>query len=773
MERYIRTAGECSVVFSALPAAESEGVFVRQPGGCALLAALALCQFGAPCAVSGTAYADALGRGLLRDAEKMGIDTAGITVLEGQTPVCLRDGCGRKNFYAALGPAPAARRQKALEAARDGILLFSGELLRGEQGHALWEQAARQAAEQNCLLALSLLGCDTVPDEAVLRRADLLCMDDGALAAQSAPYVPAERQAVLIFQTESVTLVTARGASATACPPEDLRRGEPAFGVAAALFLLFEAKCARGGLAELFQEEAFAAGLLKTAATAAAVPVDCIENLRGVLLHVAKGSRSLLAYAQQKMDEAAPAVQNSKWRPRYHIAAPSGWINDPNGLIQMDGVYHVFYQLHPYSPEWGPMYWGHATSRDLAHWRHEPIALAPDQPYESGCFSGSAVNDNGVLTLIYTAHNDGKHQWECQCVARSRDGGRTFEKSANNPVIPTYPPEACAEFRDPKVWRQDGRWQMVVGSGARKKGCALLYTSEDLEHWAYRGVMAKSDGTQGVMWECPNFCTVDGREVLIYSPLEMKGHKSVYHVGRFDCAKGKFSGGKCREMDHGLNYYAAQVFEDEAGRTLLIAWMDMWHVEMPTQEDGWAGALTVPRELHMRGDTLLQQPVPELAALREACLRRGGFVAKRGENPLRGLAGDCMELRMVFRRSTAGKGFALELRASESDSARALLLYDGEKHAFALPHGLSACKERALRELVPCETDREEIDIHILIDRSSIEAFIDEGALCFTQRIYPEEGNVLYNLSADGLEVTEFEAWRLGDAFGESAESTK
>jgi beta-fructofuranosidase len=188
----------------------------------------------------------------------------------------------------------------------------------------------------------------------------------------------------------------------------------------------------------------------------------------------------------------AKTAQGSRWYPNYHIAAVGGWINDPNGLVRFGDRYHVFYQHHPYSPEGGPMHWGHVSSADLAHWRREPIALAPDQPYETGCFSGSAVDDNGTLTLIYTAHNDNCPVKETQCVARSTDGGRTFVKSPLNPVIPMYPAEGAPDFRDPKVWRQGDRWLLVAGTVHEGRGAAVLYESRDLERWDYRGVLCES-----------------------------------------------------------------------------------------------------------------------------------------------------------------------------------------------------------------------------------------------------------------------------------------
>ena len=462
--------------------------------------------------------------------------------------------------------------------------------------------------------------------------------------------------------------------------------------------------------------------------------------------------------AQRFMEEHAPQAKESIWKPAYHFTAPSGWINDPNGLIQFNGIYHLFYQLHPYSPEWGPMHWGHATSGDLVHWRYQRIALAPDQGYETGCFSGSAVNDNGVLTLFYTAHNDNQAVKETQCIARASQDCLTFTKSPNNPVIAVYPEDGSPDFRDPKVWRQDGRWNMIVGTGKDTRGRVVLYSSDDLEAWEYRGVMCQSDGTQGTMWECPNFCTVDGEDLIIVSPMEMEGHKNIYITGIFDNQSGVFTQKAWAELDAGDDFYAAHVFKDESGRTILMAWMDMWGSPFPTQKDGWAGTLTIPRVLAMRDGLLLQQPVPELSTLREEQLLSTFLTIREKDNPLKNISAECLEIMMEFEKDSAQKGF--ELSITDNGTQRVTLIYDGENHAFALQK--SATGAHAFK---PCPSQKNTIDVHLFIDRCSLEVFIDEGSLCFSQKFYFESRERSYALKANGLTLPTLKVWRLGEAF--------
>ena len=181
-----------------------------------------------------------------------------------------------------------------------------------------------------------------------------------------------------------------------------------------------------------------------------------------------------ISRAEQVLQTQRQAL-NLRWYPHYHLAARAGWINDPNGLVWFDGWYHAFYQHHPYSTQWGPMHWGHARSKDLVHWEHLPVALAPEGPEDKdGCFSGSAVVDGDTLALIYTGHKfhgdpgDEANLYQVQCLATSRDGIH-FERQGM--VVDT--PPGMHHFRDPKVWREGDRSSARVKAIPARCGCTV------------------------------------------------------------------------------------------------------------------------------------------------------------------------------------------------------------------------------------------------------------------------------------------------------------
>lgn len=201
--------------------------------------------------------------------------------------------------------------------------------------------------------------------------------------------------------------------------------------------------------------------------------------------------------AEEALKEAEGKVKQ-RYRLGYHIMPRANWINDPNGLIQFKGEYHVFFQHHPYDEHWGPMHWGHVKSKDLIHWEHLPVALAPGDEFDqSGCFSGSAVDDHGRLALIYTGHNIIDQEkdlfYQTQNIAVSQDG-TVFEKLQENPVITEPPEDSARHFRDPKVWKHRDVWYMVIGNSSKENvGRVVLYRSPDLRDWEYAGILAQSD----------------------------------------------------------------------------------------------------------------------------------------------------------------------------------------------------------------------------------------------------------------------------------------
>jgi beta-fructofuranosidase len=464
------------------------------------------------------------------------------------------------------------------------------------------------------------------------------------------------------------------------------------------------------------------------------------------------------------------SVKEDPHRLGYHIMTPRGWMNDPNGLIQYNGDYHVFYQHYPYDSKWGPMHWGHIVSSDLVHWKHQPIALAPSEDYDiGGCFSGSAVNLEGKLTLIYTGHVDGKNPKEVQCIAYSQDGV-TFEKDADNPVICFPPEEGSQDFRDPKVWKYNNLWYMVLGTGKDGIGKALLYRSQDLKDWEYVGVMAESDGTLGYMWECPDLFRLGDKHVLVLSPMK-DGWKNRYIIGELDYETGRFTQKADYQLDYGFHFYAPQTFQDESGRRLLIGWMDMWETKMPSQSKGWAGAMTLPRVLTLSEESkLLVQPVPELELLREASLVtiKGETISKEQQNPLELVYGDRLELKVHLEIIEDESTFSIGLASSEDGKEKTVISYDAKSNHIKVDLSQSG---EGLNDVAvaPVSQNKKQLTLHIFLDHSSLEVFVNDGEIVLTNRIYPKKDSVktFFKVNKGEINIIRLEAWKLKNVMKE------
>ncbi|KAG5504412.1 hypothetical protein JKF63_04864 [Porcisia hertigi] len=482
-------------------------------------------------------------------------------------------------------------------------------------------------------------------------------------------------------------------------------------------------------------------------------------------------------------DDAAAArwktSTNRTWYPHYHLAPYAGWMNDPTGLVYFCDRYHVFYQYHPYSAEWGAMHWGHLTSKDLVHWQHERTALAPgDACDRDGCFSGTAVTHKDKLYIFYTGHfvvdsptpSNPEAIFEQQCVAVSSDGVN-FEKLG----AVVRPPPGYMHFRDPKVWHQDGRWWMVCGARDASKdlGQLLLFSTEDLLHWDDKNwqVLGMTEDKNVFMWECPDYFTFGGREdlkALLYCPQGKKASAYNYR-NRFQSGStlGQWMPGQqwavhrgFRELDRGHDFYAAQTFLAADGqRRFVLAWFNMWESPMPTREHGWSGCLTLPRELHYNETTgeLCMLPARELVGLRASeptilC----SFVVQSNSNAQ--LLEDCgaYELEIAFnaQTSTAEKyGLWLGSGAELYVDAQSKRLVLNRHYPHHMLSGYRSCE-------MPTSVL---LQLHVFIDRSSIEVFVNDGEATFSSRIFPDEGDrALRVFSVNGTaDMTGGSMWKL------------
>ena len=444
-------------------------------------------------------------------------------------------------------------------------------------------------------------------------------------------------------------------------------------------------------------------------------------------------------------------VSEHQWRLQYHVMPPANWMNDPNGFSFYNGEYHLFYQHHPFGPEWGPMHWGHVKSTDLVNWEHLPIALAPSEEYDKdGCFSGSAIEKDGQLFLIYTGNvwiegNLDEDLKQVQAVAVSEDGIH-FTKLNANPII-TETPEGdinTFHFRDPKVWKHKESYYMVLGSKTKNnRGQVLLYQSDDLLNWKFISVMAKGEGNFGFMWECPDLFELNGKDVLVMSPqgVNPEGnnyhnlHQSGYVMGQLNYQTGHLDHGPFYMLDHGFDFYAPQTMIDDRGRRILIAWMDMWESDMPTQKYNYSGAMTIPRIVIMKDDKLYTEPVPELQSLRKDEVTYQD-VKVTGEKTLDHVHGECIELDLMID-ALESTSFGIKLRVDETAGQETVLRFNKQAGTVILDRNQSGKGPGGTRETEVDILDK--IKLQIFIDTSSIEVFINNGEKVMSARVFPSE----------------------------------
>ena len=433
-------------------------------------------------------------------------------------------------------------------------------------------------------------------------------------------------------------------------------------------------------------------------------------------------------------------LAGDRYRPAYHFAAPANFLGDPNGTIWWDGAYHLFYQHNPDGAYDNPrrMHWAHAVSRDLVHWQDLPIALAPEPgaPDRLGCYSGCAIELDGVPALVYYGNPDGI------CVATSNDGLRTWSRHPSNPLIP-HPTDPQAGWRawDPCAWRDGKTWNLVCGGKIEGAGdTAFLFRSDDFVHWEYRGLLYEPGNES----DCavPDLFELGDKHVLLFASHE-RGVQ--YYVGEVD-------GERFVPQRHGrMNFAgfslesgtlcAALTLRDGDGRRVMFGWVTEGRTEAAQRTSGWSGVMCLPRVLSLGDDSLLRvEPVPELRALRGVHRRFEGLHLPAGATvPLHGIDASCAELSIAFEREAAGELIAMVGRSPDG-AEETRIAYSRSQGRISLDPGMSSAHPDVVGRAVqhaPLDLAKDEaLHLRIFIDRSIVEVFAN-GRQCLTQRIYP------------------------------------
>lgn len=462
------------------------------------------------------------------------------------------------------------------------------------------------------------------------------------------------------------------------------------------------------------------------------------------------------------------------WRPVYHFAPQWGWMNDPNGMVYKDGEYHLFYQYNPYGSRWGNMNWGHAISRDLVSWEHMPVAISPDGL--GTIFSGSAVVDKdntagfgaNAIVAFYTQAS----ARQMQSIAYSTDNGRTFKKYAGNPVLTGD----VADFRDPKVSWHEGthKWILTLAVGQEIR----FYSSPNLKDWTYESNFGEGQGNHGGVWECPDLFelpvagTSQKKWVLIVNINPggpFGGSATQYFVGSFDGHKFVNESPKATKwMDFGKDHYATVTWSNAPqNRVIALAWMSNWQYanEVPTMQ--YRSSNSVPRDLRLfvkDGETYLQSaPSPELLALRKDKVMSKSFSVGKAYT-IDQLMSDnkgAYEITMTVRQKKQGN---LSMRLMNEQGEEIEYSLDMAKRELTCIRDKSGVAGFSKDFITPTVTqvDGGDLQLRFLVDRSSVEAFVNDGRFVMTNLVFPHTpyNKVMFSATGGSVSVKNFTVYR-------------
>ena len=420
-----------------------------------------------------------------------------------------------------------------------------------------------------------------------------------------------------------------------------------------------------------------------------------------------------------------------KHRPLYHQTPLYGWMNDPNGMFYKDGVWHLCYQYNPYGSQWENMTWGYATSTDLVNWTHMPSVLEGDAL--GAIFSGSSVVDKNNTAgfgkdAIIAFYTSAGHS-QMQSMAYSTDGGKTFKKYANNPIITS----TARDFRDPHVfWNEDAKfWNMILAAGQEMQ----IYSSSNLKDWKYESSFGHEFGNHGGVWECPDLMKMkvagtDKEKWMLICNINpggpFGGSATQYFIGEFDGHKFTCEDepSETKWMDYGKDHYATITFDNAPeGRRVGIAWMSNWQYanQVPTKQ--FRSANSIARDFGLfeyNGETYCSvSPVKEMDAV------RGQRISSPSET-----------CEIVVQL----KGDA-QLTLRNSKGEKVVITYDAVEQTIDFDRRRSG--DVSFSEAFPCivtsPTYGQAKTLRIFVDRCSIEMFEGDGKMSMTNLVFPSE----------------------------------
>ena len=456
-----------------------------------------------------------------------------------------------------------------------------------------------------------------------------------------------------------------------------------------------------------------------------------------------------------------------KFRPQFHFTPPKMWMNDPNGLLFLNGKYHLFYQYFPDANVWGPMHWGHAESTDLVHWKHLPIALYPDKL--GWIFSGSAVIDKentagfgkNAMIAIFTYHNDeiwksGNKNTESQGIAYSLDEGKTWTKFEGNPVLNNSGEQ---DFRDPKVFWNDviNQWTMVLAVHDHLQ----IYSSPNLKNWKLESSFKPDNDIDVGTWECPDLIKLkvenskENKWVLIQNhdrKAPNGGSGTRYFVGYFDGKVFKNSQPSIW-MDSGMDFYAGVTFGNVPNdKKLMISWMSNWFYAQKVPTEVWRSAMTLPRELSLKkvgNQYILKQKIVENFNKISTPI----FTAKNVNLPFKKNV-DLSQAEIKFEVRNPQNNFKIELSNSKNEVFE-IVIKGNQLTTNRSKSGLTDFDKTFAEKPQTMDLRNQKIrNVQLILDQSSVEILLNDGEFSFTNLFFPTENysnlkinsNLKYNI---------------------------